>query len=128
MTIIATKQPRQHSRGYLGALHDLPCLRCGDRNVEAAHIRMTNLEWDARTGVRTGAGGAEKPSDMWTLPLCGGCHRTKPDAEHVVGTRNFYRAWGVDPHAIAFALFEAFPDRGRMASIALDVQMGGYRL
>ncbi|WP_296203204.1 hypothetical protein [uncultured Hyphomicrobium sp.] len=116
------RQPRQHHKGYLSALHELPCLRCGTvQFIEAAHIRLTNLEWEERAGVRTGAGAGEKPSDRWTLPLCKDCHREGSDAEHVVGTIAFYDAWGVDPHSIANALFTAYPDVPRMSSVALGV-------
>ncbi len=118
---------RQHHRAYLAALHLLPCLRCGSRHeIEAAHIRLTSAEWTAKTGVGTGAGGAEKPSDRWALPLCSECHRTGRDAEHVVGTERFYRDWGVDPHFIADELNKAFPNQSAMAVIAGRVLFFGY--
>lgn len=127
--MLKTQQPRQRDKGYLGALHELRCLRCGaPPPIEAAHIRMTNVEWGQRAGVRTGAGMGEKPSDCWTLPLCAACHRTGPTAEHKIGTIRFYREWGVDPHAIAYALFTAYPSIAAMNCVAADVLFfGKYR-
>lgn len=116
------RSPRQRDKQFLAALHHLPCLRCGSRTgVEAAHIRLTSKEWEERTGVRTGAGGAEKPSDRWCLPLCSRCHRTGPDAEHAIGTRRFYEEWGIDPHEIANDLYAASPNVEAMIGVAARV-------
>lgn len=122
---MSPRQPRQHDRAFLGALHRLPCIVCGSwRSIEAAHIRLTSHEWSERTGVRTGAGGAEKPSDRWSLPLCSHCHRDGPDAEHVIGTVAFWRMHGLDPHAIADELYRASPDVQAMTVVVSNVHLG----
>jgi hypothetical protein len=110
------RKPRNRDKAYLAALHELACIKCGSRQcVEAAHVRLSSADWEARTGFRTGAGGSEKPSDVWALPLCASCHRTGPRAEHVVGTVAFYRQWGVDPHCIAYSFYDAFQTKGPVA-------------
>lgn len=123
------KAPRDRDKAYLAALHRVPCLICGAHGVEAAHVRLTSIEWAQRTGIRTGAGGAEKPSDMWCLPLCVKHHRVGPDAEHSMGTVAFWRKHQLDPHAIAHALYSASPNIEAMASIIARVQyFGAYRV
>jgi hypothetical protein len=111
---------------FLYALRQLPCLRCQKRNPEAAHIRLTSQEWTKKTGVPTGAGGAQKPADRWALPLCASCHREGPEAEHLVGTKEFYRRWGVDPHLIADALWHAYPNTDSMLGVAARVLHFGF--
>lgn len=123
--MLRKRQPRERSKAYLAALHCLPCVVCGSRQfVEAAHIRLRSAKWDEITGVRTGAGGAEKPSDRWCLPLCVEHHRTGPQAEHVIGTEAFWALHKLDPHAIADALHSAFPNYQAMAAVMLQVQLG----
>lgn len=126
MTALRQKQPRERNKGYLGALHDLPCLiGCGCSGpTEAAHIRLTAIAADI-AGPRAGAGMGEKPSDQWALPICAHHHREGPQAEHVIGTRAFWRLHGIDPHRAANALFTAYPDRALMASIVLRHHLFG---
>src|SRR3546814_4861401 len=59
------------------SIRDLPCLVCGTAPVEAAHIRSGSLQFAKRP-----TGGAEKPSDKWSLPLCAEHHRTGDMAQH----------------------------------------------
>lgn len=49
---------------------------------------------------------AEKPSDCWTVPLCGYHHRTGADAQHFVGEKIFWQLRGIDPFALAMKLWE----------------------
>lgn len=44
---------------------------------------------------------AEKPDDKWTVPLCGGCHRT----QHGQSEQEFWRAAQKDPIFISLALW-----------------------
>lgn len=91
------KTPRQHNVKHLNFIRGLSCLICGN-NVEtqACHIRYG----DPRAGKRqTGKG--EKPSDRWTIPLCGNHHRI----QHDFGDEEmFWRGIGCDPIFIAMAL------------------------
>jgi hypothetical protein len=126
----STKNPRARDRAYLTALHEMVCVTCGSsQNIEAAHIRVTRIDWTKATGIRTGAGGAEKPSDAWAVPLCSSCHREGPDAEHRVGTIAFWKSRGLDPHEIASELYRAFLRGGAraMASSMLRIRTFGTR-
>lgn len=114
------REPRQHDERFLRALRRLPCLVCGvSGRTEAAHVRMTSAEWAEKTGVRTGAGGGEKPHDRWALPLCALHHREGPEAEHVIGTLAFHRLHNFDPHWIAHELWTAFQNGGDKAMSAV---------
>jgi hypothetical protein len=91
------RQPRQHSERHLDFIRGLSCLRCLDNtSTEAAHLRLS----DPRVGKRP-VGTGEKPSDMWTLPLCGKHHRE----QHTINERVFWR--GMDPALVALALWAA---------------------
>jgi len=120
------KEPRLHQPSYLSNLRKLPCLRCGTGcGVQAAHIRMINLDWGQRVGIRTGAGGGEKPADYWAVPLCHLCHVNGTDAEHRVGTARFWKAAGIDPHKVAHLLNEAHPDLEAMLAVIMQVRFLG---
>ena len=85
---------------------------------------MTNSAYDTAAAL-TGAGGGEKPDDRWALPLCAHDHREGDQAEHVIGTLAFWRLHKLDPHAIAAALYEAYPDERRMALVIANARSGG---
>jgi hypothetical protein len=91
------KTPRQHDVKHLNFIRGLPCLIC-QNNIETqtAHIRYA----EPRAGKRqTGKG--EKPSDRWTVPLCGGHHI----AQHSMDERAFWEGVGCDPIFVAMALY-----------------------
>lgn len=91
------KRPRQKVGAHLAFIRLLPCLCCGTRrNIEAAHIRYGDLAYGKR---ETGA--AEKPSDMWTVPLCVEHHR----AQHQNNEREWWLARGIDPLKVASAIY-----------------------
>ena len=92
---------------YLAAIRLCPCIRCGWRPCEAAHIRLTSA---AAQG--SGAGMAQKPSDNRVVPLCAPCHRTGRDADHAVGTKEFWRRMGLDPFYVSDLLFRSYEDGG----------------
>lgn len=80
--ITAPKRPRQHNGNHLDFIRSLPCCVCRDpTSTEAAHIRFS-AEFVGKR--QTGKG--EKPSDMWTVPLCGRCHRV----QHDIGEEKFW--------------------------------------
>lgn len=94
------RQPREHDKAHLDFIRSLSCLVCGnDVSTEAAHVRYS----DRRAGKRV-VGMGEKPSDYWTVPLCGSCHR----AQHSYpgGEEEFWSSHaGIDPIRTAMALF-----------------------
>ncbi len=96
------RHPRVKLVPHLEFIRSLPCLTCGDNtSTEAAHIRMG----DRSAGKRpTGMG--EKPSDIWTVPLCGACHRY----QHKSSEAAFWQELGIDPVKKALALWAASGD------------------
>jgi hypothetical protein len=64
--------------GYLTAIRLLPCCVCGRSGPsDAAHIRMSDAAWGGLYD-KPYTGGAEKPDDCWSVPLCRPVH--KPDS------------------------------------------------
>jgi hypothetical protein len=87
-------------------VRSLPCVACGgwsnwppgSLNSECAHVRMG-----------TDGGTALKPSDRYTVPLCGGpegCHAR----QHQIGEPRFWSALGVDPLDLALRLWTVSGD------------------
>lgn len=102
MTELRQRAPRLHDSAHLAFVRTRPCCACKRPGPsEAAHIRMA---CPARGKEYTGKG--EKPSDMWTTPLCAYCHRTGLLAQHNVGEVEFWKRVGRDPFAIALALWQ----------------------
>ncbi len=76
------------------------CCACGSyAGIECAHVR---------TGTDGGVGA--KPSDRWTVSLCGDCHRK----QHQVGEAEFEKRFGINLKAIAEGLFRASPHRRKL--------------
>lgn len=57
-------------------VRELCCIRCHTHPCDPAHYRL-----------QTGGGGALKPSDIFLLPICHGCHLI----QHQHGEKTFYR-------------------------------------
>jgi hypothetical protein len=93
---IRRRRPRQESRDHLAFIRTLPCLICGSRKVEAAHIRARSPAYGKR-----GVGAGEKPDDKFTVPLCVDHHQQ----QHAVNEMTFWTLVGIDPFAIALSLF-----------------------
>lgn len=85
---------------------------CANGTIECAHVR---------TG--TDGGKSQKPSDWWTLPLCGpawvegvlveGHHRE----QHRIGEPAFERKYGIDMKAIAREFARQSPDQNMRESM-----------
>jgi hypothetical protein len=89
-----SQRHRNHVRGHA-------CVVCdAEAPIEVAHVRLG-----------TDGGMGKKPSDFWTVPLCGGpegCHAR----QHREGERTF---WGDrDPLAICEALIRTSPVRAEI--------------
>ncbi len=65
----------------------------------------------------------EKPSDIWTLPLCGSCHRM----QHGVGEAKFWFGRFIDPHKKALALWAATGDHELGSQIVANTELLGRR-
>ena len=100
-TELRQRRPRVKDAEHLAWIRTLPCLVTGRRDgTEAAHIRYSDPRFAKR---QVGVG--EKPSDCWTVPLHHEMHRTGPDAQHSSNERAWWRARGIDPVAVAAALY-----------------------
>ena len=79
---------------YLKYIRTLPCVICNDHTTtEAAHVRFI-----APCGVGL------KPSDEFTLPLCGAHHRE----QHRRGEELWWKSKGLDPKEITEGLWDIF--------------------
>ena len=92
------KEPRRHSEKHLAFIRRLPSLIKPDQGgpVEAAHIRYAHLPYGKRY-----VGMAEKPDDMWVVPLSPEAHR----AQHAMSERMFWAEYGIDPLLVAALLW-----------------------
>lgn len=96
------RHPRVKLAAHLDFVRSLPCCVCGDNtSTEAAHIRASD-----RSVGKSLTGMGEKPSDIWTVPLCGRCHRE----QHSVSEFLFWERHQIDPHKKALALWAATGD------------------
>ncbi len=66
---------------YLAFIRTHPCIVCRSTWVEAAHVGERGL--------------GQKCSDREALPMCAHCHRTGPEAHHVIG-KVFWVHHGLD--------------------------------
>jgi hypothetical protein len=104
------RDPRAIDGEYKAWIAAGPCVACLALKsqfvfgVHVAHLRMP----DAEAGKRE-TGMQEKPSDMWTTPLCPAHHQHGPDAQHNMGERHFWFDFlQIDPFALCIALEIAF--------------------
>jgi len=102
--MIALRNPRHRDNAHLAFVRQQPCCVCppgSNRRAEAAHIRMACPARGKRpTGMQ------EKPSDMWTVPLCPYHHRIGVDSQHANNERAWWTLRGIDPFAIALRLWD----------------------
>jgi hypothetical protein len=112
------KRPRKHDEKHLAFIRELPCVCCGDDvTVEAAHLRAGNLDYGKpHTGM------AEKPGDLWALPLCGRHHRD----QHKTNEIEFWMNQGINPWVLALSLYASSGD-SEMASTILERQRENKR-
>ena len=96
------RRERQRDEQHLEWIRSLACVSCADDTAtEAAHLRAGSLMYGKRpTGMQ------EKPSDCWTLPLCGRCHRL----QHRGSELGFWTTRGINPFALALALHNVSGD------------------
>ena len=90
------KRSRQKSKPYLEWLHELPCVITGSSPVEACHIRFGDLIYG-----KPHSGAAEKPDDIWCLPMTPEMHR----AQHAMSERLFWFREGIKPLEVCALLF-----------------------
>jgi hypothetical protein len=97
---------------HLAAIRRLRCLSCGRTPCgEAAHLRMS-------APGKPNPGIGRKPEDRWALPLCHWCHMT----QHSMGERAYWDQLGIDPIAVAQALFAVSPDIEAMLNVIRQLE------
>jgi hypothetical protein len=115
------KEPRRNDRFYLDWIRKLPCIITGQsawgiHGVHAAHIRYGD-----RTYAKPSAGTAEKPDDVWTLPLWWEKH----EEQHNGSERLFWERHGIpDPLAICVRLYAVYPSEERALLVLEQARRG----
>ena len=90
------RHPRKKLDAHLEFIRTLPSVIHGHGHVEAAHIRMGSPLYGKRlTGM------AEKPDDMWVVPLASSVHLE----QHRGSERNFWVKHGINPLILAALLW-----------------------
>jgi len=92
------RSPRTRDDRHLAFIRQLPCLVCLDNtSTEACHVRFTD-----RRAAKFNPGMGQKPSDWWTVPMCGKHHRE----QHAGNEQDFwFNVHGIDPIAVAAWLY-----------------------
>lgn len=87
---------------HLRLIRELPCLACGAKPAEAAHVRYSDA---ARGRINPGMG--RRPPDRDAVPLCPKCHRMGKRCQHDGNERVWWEHHGINPHDVADALHKA---------------------
>lgn len=98
-----TKNPVRKDKGYIKWLHELPCVISGRQGegVQSAHIRYGD-----RAYAKPQAGKAEKPDDIFCLPLWHSEH----SRQHSMNEREYWASVNLpDPLALCVKLYAVFP-------------------
>lgn len=98
---------------HLAFIRKLPSVISGAFGCDACHIRAGSPQYNKK---RTG--GAQKPSDCWTLPMT----REEHVAQHSVDELAFWRAQGIDPFKLADELYQVTGDTEAAISIILKAR------
>ena len=102
------RQPRETNPRFLAFVRQQRCCVCDHwPPVQAAHIRLGSPERSKRP---TGLG--ETPSDRWVTPLCVDCHLKGRGAQHKMAEDRYWAKVGIDPFAVAEALYAEFQGNG----------------
>lgn len=97
------KNPVRKDKAYLAFLHELPCVISGrvGEGIQAAHIRFGDIAY-----AKPQAGKAEKPDDIFCLPLWHELHAE----QHSMNEEKFWISYGInDPLAICTRLYAVYP-------------------
>lgn len=92
------RRPRKKDEPHLDFIRGLPCVICGKRPADPAHIRAPY-----RPLAKPETGMGEKSDDKWTTPLC----REHHDEQHKAGDElAWWASKGIAaPFALALALY-----------------------
>ena len=93
------RRPRIEREAHLAFIRSLPCVICGSRPVDPAHLRAASPMLGKRAG-----GAGEKPNDCFVTPLC----RQHHDEQQKRAEIWFWRSYRIDnPWQLALALYAA---------------------
>lgn len=116
------RKPRANDAKHLAFIRTLPCISCGNNIAsEAAHLRAASLKHG-----KANPGGAAKPDDRWTTPLCNRCHLDAPNAQHKVGEQAFWGRLGINPFRVCEELFAATGNAEKAEEIIIQARGGAY--
>lgn len=102
MTFIGFRRPRVKDDAHLDFIRQLPCAVCGNpHSTEAAHLRVADRYYGKRS-----TGKSEKPSDLWTLPLCNAHHSEQHKGAELV----FWNRAQINPFVLALSLYACTGD------------------
>ena len=102
MTTLRQRMPRVENEPHRRFVASLPCLICGARDVQAAHIRYS----DSSVG-KPSTGMGQKPDDKYSVPLCVSDHAD----QHAYGSeRYWWKEKYIDPIKVSLALFAVSGD------------------
>lgn len=113
---IPKKQDRESIDGemrdaaYRKFVRRLPCIITGTTAETIAH--------HIRVGLNRGA---RKPSDDRCVPLADSLHNIKPGSLHMIGERNFWTQYGIDPFPLARDLYALFTTHGPAIAAAHEL-------
>lgn len=112
------RRPRERDRDHLGCVAQLPCVVCESSPVHVAHVRYASAVDNAPL-----VGKQEKPDDSRTVPLCPAHHTDGPDAQHKSGEAIWWREVGINPYALARALYGCSGDVELMRQLVTRARM-----
>lgn len=101
---------RLRDKDYLSFLHRLPCCVSGvTSDVIAHHLTIGR----GRMGV--------KEDDSLALPLNTALHDQHDRALHVVGEKNFWRRWSIEPFWLCEDLYTLYQQKGPVIGSACQL-------
>lgn len=107
--MLRQRQPRERDEKHLRFIASLPCVLCARTDVQAAHVRYPDL-----TVGKPFTGGATKPDDKFTVPLCCNHHAD----QHAWGDEHgWWMKYEIDPIKLALALYCVSGDHCRATEI-----------
>jgi hypothetical protein len=107
--MLRQRQPREEDEKHRRFIASCQCVICGAPDVQAAHVRFADLSVG-----KPFTGGATKPDDKFTVPLCCAHHYE----QHAWGDeRGWWMKYEIDPIKVALALYCVSGDHGRASEI-----------
>jgi len=107
------RQPRIEDPRHLAFIRKLPSVISGAYGCEACHIRFGSAVYRKKSGAT-----AMKADDAWTVPMT----REEHASQHDRNEKAFWDEQGIDPLALAAALYEISGDEDAGRRIILQAR------